>query len=71
MTTTEKAHESRCRRLAARTGWGYRLCKGRGALHSNNHGQYQLVNHNNVVLGSDYDASLDYIETFLHAHCGA
>jgi hypothetical protein len=68
MTMTERAHESRCRRLAAKTGWGYRLCKGRGALHTRNHGRYQLVDHNNVVaLGSDYDASLEDIESFLKA----
>jgi hypothetical protein len=56
--------ENRVRRKAGRIGW--RVCKSRQQQHSNNHGEFQLVNSSNlVVLGCDYDASLDEIESFL------
>lgn len=64
-SVSEKSAENRVRRLAAKHE--YRLCKGRGRLHINNHGEYQLVTlrTNAVVLGADYDASLSDIEHFL------
>jgi len=57
-------HENTVRQMAARRC--YRVCKSRRALHSNNHGEYQLVNdQNTVVLGGNYDASLDEIADYL------
>jgi hypothetical protein len=56
--------ENRVRRKAIRIGW--RVCKSRQQWHSNNKGEFQLVNCSNlVVLGCDYDASLDEIESYL------
>jgi hypothetical protein len=58
------AQEQRVRRLAGRHG--YRVSKARGPQHMNNRGLFCLVDDRNyVVLGRDYDASLDEIEAYL------
>jgi hypothetical protein len=59
-----KTLESRVRRKAGRLG--YRVTKSRQQYHSNNLGEYQLVNdRNTVVLGSRYDVSLAEITEYL------
>lgn len=63
MKTIDAAQENRVRQLAARLG--YRVMKSRQDIHLNNLGDYQLVDRNGVVLGSNFDASLDQIETYL------
>jgi len=62
MTSTS---ESAIRRRARRHG--YRVEKARGAEHSNNKGEYMLVeiNRNIPVIGWDYDADLEQISEFL------
>ncbi len=62
---TATAQESRLRRKAQRLG--YVIYKSRErTYHSNNEGEYQLCdNRNTVRLGSNYDASLDDIDSFL------
>jgi hypothetical protein len=57
------ALESHIRRKARRLG--FRVLKSRGRLHSHNFGEFQLVEDNVVLLGSDYDATLDDIHDFL------
>lgn len=63
MKTIDAAQENRVRQLATRLG--YRVMKSRQDIHLNNLGDYQLVDRNGVVLGSNFDASLDQIETYL------
>src|SRR3954471_9390539 len=58
--TTDPAKERRVRSMAKQ--WGFRVEKSRGAQHSNQRGEYQMIGARNcVVLGVDYDASLDDI----------
>jgi hypothetical protein len=59
-----KALESRVRRKAARLGFRVTTSRARH-LHSNNLGEYQLINDNTVVLGSRYDVSLAEIMDYL------
>ena len=51
---------------------GFRVEKSRQGFHSNNLGEYQLIavahGRNMVVLGSDYDASLEQISHYLETH---
>jgi hypothetical protein len=57
-------NESAIRRKAARRG--YRVHKSRQRFHCNNHGEFQLVDeYNHIVLGADYDATLEDIADFL------
>ena len=61
----EKAREARLRRRANRLG--YRLCKSRArVLHSNNCGQWQVLdaNTNSVVDGLNYDADTESLEAW-------
>ena len=65
MKLSKHSQESRVRKLAA---WrGHRVMKSRQAYHSNNLGQFQLIKSydNSVVLGLNFDASLDTIEAYL------
>lgn len=57
-----KVQENRIRRWATRLG--FRLYKSRARMiHVNNRGLYQLVDdHNVVVEGVDFDATLELIE---------
>jgi hypothetical protein len=57
--------KSAVRRAAAKAG--YRITKSRQQLHLNNLGEFMLVDsHSNaVVLGANFDASLDDIREFL------
>lgn len=57
--------ESAVRRSAAKAG--YRVIKSRQQIHLNNHGEFMLVDsHSNVlVLGANFDASLNDIREFL------
>jgi hypothetical protein len=61
------ALENRVRRKAARLG--YRVEKSRQGIHANNMGLYQLIGpfgpSCSVVLGSDFDATLEQIEHYL------
>lgn len=63
--TVSSATDSRLRSLARRKG--YRLCRARGQLHSNNLGGYQIVDpfYNLVVDGANYDLAADYVEEWL------
>lgn len=63
MKTIDAAQENRVRHLATRLG--YRVMKSRQDIHLHNLGDYQLVDRNGVVLGSNFDASLDQIEFYL------
>lgn len=63
MKTVEAAQDNRVRQLASRLG--YRVMKSRQDIHLNNLGEYQLVDRNGVVLGSNFDASLNQIEEYL------
>jgi hypothetical protein len=62
---TDRAHESRVRRLAKR--YGCYIRKSRQWIHPNNLGEYRLVDTdcNWVVLGEDFEATLDEIEHYL------
>lgn len=64
---SDRTQETRVRRLAARDG--YSVHKARGGQHMNNRGAFQLVEQarNLVVLGADFDASLDDITAHLNA----
>jgi len=65
MKLSKHSQESRVRKLAA---WrGHRVVKSRQGYHYNNQGQFQLVESyfNCVVLGANFDASLDTIEAYL------
>jgi hypothetical protein len=46
---------------------GYRISKSSQPLNLNNKGQYRLIDwdHNTVILGERFDASLEAIEEFL------
>jgi hypothetical protein len=59
--------ENRVRRKAARLD--YRVEKSRQGIHANNMGRYQLIGpfgpSCSVVLGSDFDATLEQIEHYL------
>jgi hypothetical protein len=58
------ASKSTVYRLARRVGC--RLVKGRGRTHLNNRGEFQLVDDDNVVImGANFDASLDEVLDFL------
>jgi hypothetical protein len=63
----DKHQEARVRRLALRHG--YRVLKSRQRNHVpnlDNHGEFMLVNdHNFVVTGSRFDASLEEIVDYL------
>jgi hypothetical protein len=61
-----RAEESRVRRKAQRLG--YRVTKSRQrnhVPHSRNHGLFMLDRDNTVVLGGQYDAGLEEIESYL------
>lgn len=60
-----KSQESRVRRMARQNG--YVVQKSRGAMGLNNHGLYRLVDPfvNAVMVGWDFDATLDDIEEWL------
>jgi hypothetical protein len=64
---SDQTQEMRVRRMAARAG--YSVHKARGGQHQNNHGAFMLVEQarNMVVLGADFDASLDDIAARLKA----
>lgn len=64
---SDRTQETRVRRIAARAG--YSVHKARGGQHMNNRGAFQLVEQarNMVVLGADFDASLDDIAVHLKA----
>ena len=58
------AHRHECRVIKSRE-WKY-------VPHCHNHGLYMLVNWNNwVLLGADFDATLEDIESFLNKQEGA
>jgi GTP1/Obg family GTP-binding protein len=59
----QKILENRVRRKAKRLG--FRVLKSRQPIHLHNFGEYQLVEDNVVLLGRDFNASLDDIEDFL------
>jgi hypothetical protein len=64
---SDKAHESRVRRLAKRRGYLVRKSRQWKYIpHANNYGGYMLVllNCNAVVLGSRFEATLNDIEHF-------
>ncbi|MBI4001583.1 MAG: hypothetical protein HY348_07350 [Nitrospira defluvii] len=64
MKIMDAAQENRVRRLANRLN--YQVTKSRQVIHMNNRGKYRLVNDSNwVVMGVDFDASLDQIEEYL------
>lgn len=63
MKTIDAAQENRVRQLAARLG--YRVMKSRQDIHLSNLGEYQLVDRTGVVMGSNFEASLDQIEAYL------
>jgi hypothetical protein len=58
---------SECSVRARAKRLGYRVCKSRErTYHSNNKGAFQLIDYRNIViLGVDFDASLEDIATFL------
>jgi hypothetical protein len=56
--------ENRIRKMAARSG--YRVTKSRRQESGDNFGEYMLANeHNHIVLGEKFDASLEDIEAYL------
>ncbi|MCX5888465.1 MAG: helix-turn-helix domain-containing protein [Deltaproteobacteria bacterium] len=63
---SEKARENLLRKRANRAGYSIRKSRVRNP-HLHDQGGYMLVNNNinEVVLGGDYDGSLDDIEDFL------
>jgi hypothetical protein len=65
MSTSKLTQENRVRKLAARHG--YRVEVSRQPLHTDNRGQFQLIESDRslVVLGEKFDASLDDIEAYL------
>jgi hypothetical protein len=64
--TLGKAYENYERKLAAKHGCIVRKSpEWRHVPHSNNYGEYMLVdNRNCVIIGDRYDATLDQIEDF-------
>ena len=61
---SQKTFKSRVRRKASRIG--YRVYKSRQREHYNNQGEFQLADdHNTVMLGDRFDASLEEIETYI------
>lgn len=63
-SSPELANESRVRKLAGRRG--YRVIKSRRQLSCDNQGEFMLADdRNHIVLGSQFDASLEEIETYL------
>ena len=65
-STNLKSVENRVRRLAARNNCGIQKSRTR-YLHINDHGKYMLYDayRNVVILGADFDATLDEIEIYL------
>jgi hypothetical protein len=63
---TPGAYENRVRKLAAKHGCIVRKSREwKHVPHSNNYGDYMLVdNRNCVMIGDRYDATLDQIEDF-------
>jgi hypothetical protein len=65
MVECDRRYEQRLRGMARRRGC--RLTKARGRRHMNNQGAYQLVDNwsNTVILGANYETSLEAIERYL------
>jgi len=63
---TDGKLESRIRSLAKRRGYSvHKSREWKYVPHSNNYGNYMLVENNCVVIGDRYDVTLEEIEDFL------
>lgn len=65
-TTDERARESRLRSRAKTRGYALYKSRLRGPSHASGYGGWRIVeaNHNIVVVGENFDLTLDDVERF-------